>query len=112
MWSIFQPYHDENKLHSLKCNVVRFVLDQHALLDFYSAISLKQQSEERHVAPLRYIILILSQPVLLFLLNAACLVEKQQILIFFLFSFWFDLNPMFDRTQGKHTNHYTTDVIV
>jgi hypothetical protein len=31
-------------------DVVRFVLDQHAELDFYSAYSLKQQSAGRHVA--------------------------------------------------------------
>jgi hypothetical protein len=37
---------------------VRFVLDQHAELDFYSASSLKQQSVDRHVAPLGHIILI------------------------------------------------------
>jgi hypothetical protein len=37
---------------------VRFVLDQHAKLDFYSASSLKQQSAGRHVAPLWHIILI------------------------------------------------------
>jgi hypothetical protein len=42
---------------------VRFVLDKHAELDFYSASSLKQQSADRHVAPLGHIILILSQPV-------------------------------------------------
>jgi hypothetical protein len=41
----------------------RFVLDQHAELDFYSASSLKQQSTGRHVAPLGHIILITSQPV-------------------------------------------------
>ena len=58
-------------------NEVHFVLDQHAQLDFYSASSLKQQSAGRHVAPLRHIILVLSQPV--FLRNAACLAEKQQI---------------------------------
>ena len=39
---------------------VRFVLDQHAKLDFYSVSTLKQQS-------------------LLFPLNDACLAEKQQI---------------------------------
>ena len=46
-------------------DVFRFVLDQHAELDFYtcSASSLKQQSVDRHVAPLGHIILILSQPV-------------------------------------------------
>jgi hypothetical protein len=37
---------------------VCFVLDHHAGLDFYSASSLKQQSADRHVAPLRHIILI------------------------------------------------------
>jgi hypothetical protein len=41
----------------------RFVLYQHTELDFYSASSLKQQSTDRHVAPLGHIILILSQPV-------------------------------------------------
>jgi hypothetical protein len=39
---------------------VHFVLDQHTELDFFSASTLKQQSADRHVAPL---ILILSQPV-------------------------------------------------
>ena len=38
-------------------------LVQHALLDFYNASSLKQQSACRHVAPLGHIILIPSQPV-------------------------------------------------
>ena len=40
---------------------VRFVLDQHAELDFYNASSLKQQSAGRHVVPLEHIILIPSQ---------------------------------------------------
>ena len=42
---------------------VRFVLDQHAELDLYSASSLKQQFTGRHVAPLGHIILIPSKPV-------------------------------------------------
>ena len=41
---------------------VRLVLDQHSLLDFYSASSLKQQSTDRHVASLEHIILIPNQP--------------------------------------------------
>jgi hypothetical protein len=55
--------------HIKKCNFqwdddeVRFVLDQHADVDYYSASSLKQQSAERHVAPLGHIILIPSQQV-------------------------------------------------
>jgi hypothetical protein len=36
-------------------NDVRFVQDQHGKLDFYGAISLKQQSTDRHVAQLGYI---------------------------------------------------------
>jgi hypothetical protein len=42
---------------------VRFILGQHAELDFHSASSLKQQSAGRHVAPLWHIILIPNQPV-------------------------------------------------
>ena len=42
---------------------VHFVLDQDAELDFYSASSLKQQSADRHVAPLGHIIPIPSQQV-------------------------------------------------
>jgi len=42
---------------------VRFVLDQHAELDYYSTSSLKQQSTGRHVASLVLINLIASQPV-------------------------------------------------
>ena len=58
--AIFQLYHGENKLIF---NEVRFVLEQHAESDFYSASSLKQQSTGRHVAPLGHIILNPSQPV-------------------------------------------------
>jgi predicted alpha/beta hydrolase len=46
----------------LKDDAVCFVLDQHTELDFYSASSLKQQSEGRHAAPLGHIIMIPSQP--------------------------------------------------
>ena len=49
---------------------VRFVLVKHANLDFYSASSLKQQSEDRHVAPLGHIILIPSQPVQIWMSTA------------------------------------------
>jgi hypothetical protein len=42
---------------------VRFVLDEHAELDLYSASALKQQSAGRNVTPFGHIILITSQPV-------------------------------------------------
>jgi hypothetical protein len=55
---------NRSKLHfQWDDDVVRFVLDQHAELDFYSAYSLKQQSAGRHVAPLRHIIMIVNLPV-------------------------------------------------
>ena len=41
-----------------------FVLNQQAYLNLYSVNSLKQQSSDRHVAPLGHIIMIPSQPVL------------------------------------------------
>jgi hypothetical protein len=44
----------------------------HGELDFYSASSLKQQSADRHVAPLGHIILIPSQPV--FAISTECCV--------------------------------------
>jgi hypothetical protein len=58
----FRLYHGENKL-IFNDDEVHFVLDQHAELDFYSASSLKQQSVDKHAAPLGHIILIPSQPV-------------------------------------------------
>jgi hypothetical protein len=62
--AIFQLYHGENKLIFNEMMMrFRFVLDQHAELDFYSARSLKQQFAGRHIAPLEHIILISSQPV-------------------------------------------------
>jgi hypothetical protein len=56
-------------------------------MDFYSASTLKQQSADRHAAPLGHVILIPSQPVFSF--NAASLAEKQQIPIL-LSLFWPD----------------------
>jgi hypothetical protein len=56
---------------------VRFVLDQHAKLDFfYSTSSLKQQSSDKHLDTLFWFRPKQSLP---FLLNAECLAEKQQI---------------------------------
>ena len=56
--------------NSMQDDDVHIVLDQHAYLDLYSASSLKQQSADRHVAPLGHIILIPSHPVLLLLFKA------------------------------------------
>jgi hypothetical protein len=77
-WANFKLYHAENKFQSMRwyCPLitrpthragdedeVRFVLDQNASLDIYSW--LKQHSVERHIAPLRHIIVIPRQRVFL-----------------------------------------------
>ena len=61
--AIAQLYHGNKLICIINDEEVRFVLDQHALLDLYNTISLKQQFANRHVAPLAYIIMIQSQPV-------------------------------------------------
>ena len=49
---------------------------------------------------------------LLFLLNAACLLEKQQIAICIVFGMTRPgLEPTIYRTRGEHCNHYATDVV-
>ena len=63
---IFQLYHGVKKFHFQWDDVNdddRFVLDQHAELNFQSSNSLKQQPAGRYVPLLGKIILIPSQPV-------------------------------------------------
>ena len=79
---------------------VRFVLDQHAELNCYSASSLKQQSVGGHVAPLGHIIL--SQPV--FALFSLMLLRGEETNTHFIV-FGFirpGLEPTIYRTRGDH----------
>jgi hypothetical protein len=76
----------------------------------FSASSLKQQSADRHIAPLRHIILIPSQQSLLFLHNDACLAEKQRIPILIKLT-QSGLKPTIYSTRGEHANHYATDAV-
>ena len=52
--AIYQLYQQ----NTLQCDDDRFVLNQQAKLDFYSASSMKQHSTDRHVAPLWHSMLI------------------------------------------------------
>ena len=72
---------------------VRFVLDQHAELDFYSASWLKQQSVDRHVASRRHSILTPSQPVVAFSPWCCMLNGEAANTNFIVFGLTFDLNP-------------------
>ena len=63
-WAILPAISWREQITFWRDGDVSFVQDQHTrLFFFYSASSLKQQSADRHVAPLQHIILILSQPV-------------------------------------------------
>jgi hypothetical protein len=49
---------------------------------------------------------------LLFLLNAACLPEKQQISICIVFGMTqLGLEPTISRNRGEHSNHYASDAV-
>ena len=58
---------------------IRFVLDQHA--ELYSASSLKQQSADKRSLHSNTLFWFRANKSLIFLLNAACLAEKQHISI-------------------------------
>ena len=92
---------------------ISFVLDQQAEFDFYSASSLSQQSADRRVALSDTLFWFRTNQSLLFLLNAACLAEKQQISInFIVFGLTQQgLEPTIYRTQGEYDNHYATDAV-
>jgi len=91
---------------------VRFVLDQHAYLDLYSASSLKQQSVGRHVAPLEHIILIPSQPVFsLFPENCLLSGEAANINFIVLGLTLPELEPLLYHIRGEHASHYNTDAV-
>ena len=80
-----------------------------ALLDFYSASSLKKIVRSRYVIPFRHIILIRRQPV--FALNPkCCLLREATNTNAIYYSLWF--NPTWVRTNDlphTHANHYNTD---
>ena len=84
----------------------RFVLDQHAELDFYSASSLKQQSADIHVAPLRHIILIPSQPVFALTPKCCMLSGEATNTNFIVFGLTrLGIKPTIYHTRRGNTNH-------
>ena len=62
-WWLLYRFYTQNSRWDDDDDEVRFVLNQQAQLDFYSASSLKQQSADKQVAPLGNSVLIPSQPV-------------------------------------------------
>jgi hypothetical protein len=73
-------------------NYVCFVLDQHTLLDFPSASSLKEQAVGWYVVSLWHINLILSQPVMS-LTSKCCVLSGEALHTNFIF-FWFYPNSV------------------
>jgi hypothetical protein len=66
---------------------IRYVLDQRAEFDLYSANPLKQQSTERYFAPLLHIILIPIQPVFALVLYRCMLSDTYNFIVFVLLDF-------------------------
>ena len=62
-WWLLYRFYTQNSRWDDDDDEVRFVLNQQAQLDFYSASSLKQQSADKQVAPLGNSVLIPGQPV-------------------------------------------------
>ena len=107
-------YHGENMLifnHQWDDDEVRFVLNQQAELDFYSASPLKQQSTD--VTPVGHIILIPSQPV--FALSPSCCVLSGEATNtnFIVFGLTLPgLESTSCHTRGEQANHYATDAVI
>jgi hypothetical protein len=107
--AIFQLYYDENKLHF---DDDLFLLVQQAELDFYSVSLVKQQYTGRHVAPLRHIVLIPSQPVIAHTPYWCVLSREATNTNFNVFGLTRSgLEHMIYHTRCEHANHYTTDVM-
>ena len=108
--AIFQLYHGENKLTFKEMMMRSTLYWTNTLSWIFSASSLKQQSVDRHVTPLGHITSwFWANQSLLFLLNVACLEEKQQIPISVFGLTRLGLDPTIYCTRGEHANHYITD---
>ena len=118
--AIFQHYHGENKLifnEMMMRSALYLTNTQWPYVEIYSVSSLKrqlkQQFADRHVAPLRHIIMILNQPVFalfFWLLHAQQRSNKYQFysLLFVQIRTWtHDISVC---NLGEHSNHYTTEL--
>ena len=107
-----QLYHGERE-KTFQWDDVRFVLDQHVWLDFYSASSLKLQSADSMLfRSLRYIIPNPRQPIFALTPQFCVISGKQQIPVLLVFGLiWPGLEPTIYRTRGEHVNYYTIDAV-
>ena len=107
--AIFQLYHGKNKLifNEMMMRFGPLCTRPTRLVGlFYSASSLKQQSADRHVAPIGHIILMPNQPV--FALSPQCCVLSEEATNsnFIVFGFTCSgFEPTIYRTRGEHANH-------
>jgi hypothetical protein len=90
---------------------VYFVLDPHAELNYHSTKALKQQSADRHVAPLGHIILFPSQPALIFLLNDACLAEKQLLGLYVIW-IWIDWYRKYQPAEQHQSYSHSDNMFI
>jgi hypothetical protein len=105
-WAIFQPHHGENKLpwwEMMMTYTVSWI--------FIVLPQLKQQSSSRHVAPIWYIILIPSQPLLTFTLSCCLFSRETTNTNCILWLTQSGLEHRIYHTPGEHVNHYTIDEV-
>jgi hypothetical protein len=104
-WAIFQPYHGENKLHLMRrcllCTRPTHLVKIFIVLAHWNNSLWVDMSFHSDKLPW-----FRANQSSLFLLNAACLAEMQQIsnINFIVFSLTY-------QTQGKNANHYTTNMV-
>ena len=97
-------YGDDDEVH--------FVLDQCTELDFFIVLAHWNNSPQVDMSfHSDTLFWFRANQSLLFLLNAACLAEKQQIPILIFDLTWQGLETMIYCTRDEHANHYTTDVV-
>jgi hypothetical protein len=107
-----QPFHGENKWHSMRRWCCLLCTRPTRLIDLYGVSWLKQQSMGRHVALLGHIFLIPNQPVLP-LSPWCCLLSREAThIIFSVFELtrpW--LEPAIYHMWGEHANYYTNGAV-
>ena len=106
----FQLYHGKSKLIFYEM-ILRSALYQTNMLSWIFIVQAHRSNSPRidMLPQLATLSRFWANQSLLFLLNAECLAEKQQIPI--LQSLVWPVKPMIYHTQGNHANHNTTHVV-
>ena len=111
--AIYQLYHVENKLNTMRWLWCLFFRNNMLNWIFYSSSSLKQQSMGKKChSTWDTLFWFRAKQSLLLALKDTCWAEKQQITNLIVIELtWPGLKPTIYCTWGEHFNHYTTDEV-